>query len=129
MGRRPAIALAIALLLTGCGTTRVGEASTFKEAVGTYREADGRKALALASDEGGRRAWGAQYGSSLSEERSVREALEECEASAKRLGVQAQCYLFAVGERQSKSTLEKCEARRINPKRCRDQQDYAPLLE
>jgi len=126
---RAAATLLIALLLAACKTTRVGEASTFQEAVGTYGAADGRKALALASDERGRRAWGAQYGRSLSQERSTREALEECAASAKRTGVQAQCYLFAIGDRQAKSTIEKCEAGLVNPRRCRDQERYAPLLE
>ncbi len=130
MGLRAWPALAAALLVAaGCQTTRVGEASSFEEAVRTYREAEGRKALALAVDERGRRAWGAQYGRSLSQDRTLREALEECDASAKRQGVQAQCYLFAVGNRQSKATVEKCEDREINPRRCRAQANHAPLLE
>lgn len=112
-----------------CETTRVGETETFEEAVRTYAATDGRKALALAADEHGKRAWGAQYGKSLSsEERAIREALDECDANARRYGVQAECHLFAVGEREPRETLEKCRARRINPKRCALQQQYAPLL-
>jgi hypothetical protein len=121
--------LAAAALFASCETTRVGESSTFEEAVRTYAAADGRKALALAADEKGKRAWGAQYGKSLSsQERATREALEECDANARRRGVRAECYLFAIGDRQSRSTLEKCSARRINPKRCALQERYAPLL-
>jgi hypothetical protein len=124
----PALAAA-ALFASACQTTRVGETYTFEEAVGTYAAAEGRKALALAADEHGKRAWGAQYGKRMSsQERAVREALEECDANARRLGVQAECHLFAVGERQARSTLEKCSARRINPKRCALQERYAPLL-
>jgi hypothetical protein len=121
--------LGAALVASACETTRVGETYTFEEAVRTYAAAEGRKALALAADDKGKRAWGAQYGKSLSsQERATREALEECDANAQRLGVQAECHLFAVGERQSRSTLEKCSARRINPKRCALQEQYAPLL-
>ena len=95
----------------------------------TYAVADGRKALALAADEKGKRAWGAQYGKKISsEERATREALEECDKNAQRLGVQSECHLFAVGSRQARSTLEKCSAHRINKKRCMDQEKYAPLL-
>jgi hypothetical protein len=121
--------LLAAALLAGCETTRVGEASSFEEAVSTYQVADGRKALALAVDEKGSSAWGAQYGRSLSQERSSREAMEECNANARGRGIQADCYLFAIGNKQPRSTLEKCAARRINPKRCAYQQKYAPLLE
>jgi hypothetical protein len=128
MGARLVTALALLLMAAGCETTRVGEASSFEEAVRTYRAAEGRKALALAADDR-RRAWGAQYGRSLSEERTIREAMEECEASAHRLGVQAECHLFAIGNRQARSTVEKCNARRIGKKRCQLQQDYAPLLD
>jgi hypothetical protein len=121
--------LAAALLAAGCETTRVGETYTFEEAVRTYAQAEGRKALALAADEKGKRAWGAQYGKRISsQERATREALEECDENARRLGVQSECYLFAVGDRQARSTLEKCSARRINQRRCLAQEKYAPLL-
>src|SRR5688572_13415307 len=112
--------VAVALLAAACETTRVGETYSFEEAVRTYAAAEGgRKALALAADEKGKRAWGAQYGKRISsQERATREALEECDQNARRLGVQSECHLFAVGDRQARSTLEKCSARRINKKRC-----------
>lgn len=114
---------------TACKTTRVGETASFEEAVRTYAVAKGRKALALAADENGRRAWGAQYGKSFSsEERAIREALDECDANARRYGVQAECHLFAVGDQPARETLDKCGARRINEKRCALQQQYGPLL-
>ena len=118
----------LAAALAGCETPRLSGAATFEEAVRTYAASEGPKALALAADEHGRRAWGAQYGRSLSRERSIRDALAECDASARRRGVEAQCFLFAIGNAQSRSTLEKCGAARINPKRCQAQQRFAPLL-
>ena len=114
--------------LAGCETPRLTGAATFEEAVRTYAAAKGSKALALAADERGKRAWGAQYGRSTSEERAIRDALAECDDSARRLGVEAQCFLFAIGNEEARSTLEKCGAGRIPAKRCQAQQRFAPLL-
>ena len=114
--------------LAGCETPRLSGATTFEEAVRTYAASKGPKALALAADEGGKRAWGAQYGRSTSKERAIRDALAECDASARRLGVEAQCFLFAIGNGEPRSTLEKCRAGSIPAKRCEAQRRFAPLL-
>jgi hypothetical protein len=127
VARALAGALAAAGLLAGCQATRVGDAETFDEAVQVYRVSKDKKALALAADERGRRRWGAQYGS-LDQERANEDAMEECQRNARRSGLEAQCYLFAVGDREPRSTLEGCRAERINPKRCAAQAKYGPQL-
>jgi|GEM_PF-6987902 len=131
VSRRAALACAgtlhVAAALLGCEATRLSDTETFEEAVRTYRVSDEKKALALAADENGRRVWGAQYGS-LDQERATDEAMEECQRSARRAGVQAQCYLFAVGDREPPATLEGCRAGRINPRRCAAQSRYGPEL-
>lgn len=124
--RLPVLALLAALC--GCETPRLSGASSFEEAVRTYAAAEGPKALALAADESGKRAWGAQFGRSSSKERAQRDALAECDASARSLGVDAQCFLFAIGNAEARSTVEKCSAGRIPAKRCQAQQRFAPLL-
>src|SRR5512144_1152433 len=125
--RTALLSAATAALLAACQATRVGDAVTFEEAVQTYRVADDKKALVLAADEQGRRVWGAQYGS-LDQDRANADAMEECEGNARRGGIQAQCYPFAVGDREARSTLEGCRAKRINPKRCAAQAKFGPLL-
>jgi hypothetical protein len=131
MPSRPLLSVVSALLvaaLAACETPRLSGAATFEEAVRTYAAADDPKVLALAADERGKRAWGAQFGRSTSKERAFRDAIDECDASARRLGVDAQCFLFAVGNKQARSTVEKCRAGRIPPKRCQAQERFAPLL-
>jgi hypothetical protein len=128
--RRCALALGAALasgLLAACQATRVGDAESFEEAVRTYTVSDDKKALALAADEGGQRVWGAQYGS-LDQDRANEDAMEECQRNARRSGVAAQCYFFAVGDREPRATLEGCRSRSINPRRCAAQAKYGPLL-
>jgi hypothetical protein len=132
MSTRPTFAVLLVLLvaaLAACETPRLSGATTFEEAVRTYSAADDPKVLALAADERGKRAWGAQFGRSTSKERAFRDAIAECDASARRLGVDAQCFLFAVGNEQARSTVEKCRAGRIPPQRCQAQERFAPLLE
>jgi hypothetical protein len=127
------VALAAALaplaagLLPACQATRVGTAETLEEAIATYRASDEKKAFALAVDEDGRRRWGAQYGS-LDQDRAVADAMEECQRSAQRSGVTAQCFLFAVGDREPRATLDGCRSHRINERRCAAQSKYGPLL-
>jgi hypothetical protein len=126
-GRSLVSCTALVALALGCEATRVGTAETLEEAIATYRAADEKKAFALAVDEQGRRRWGAQYGGP-DQDRAVADAMEECQRSARASGVTAQCFLFAVGGRESHDTLEGCQARRINPRRCAAQQKYGPLL-
>lgn len=124
-------ALALGAVLAGglgaCQATRVGDAESFEEAVRTYTVSDDKKALALAADEGGRRVWGAQYGS-LDQDRANEDAMKECQHNARRSGVAAQCYFFAVGDSEPRATLEGCRGRRINERRCAAQAKFAPLL-
>lgn len=122
-----AAALLAAALLAACEATRVGTAASFEEAVDTYAAADEKKALAVAADERGRRRWGAQYGS-VTQDRANRDAMEECQASARRHALEAQCYLFAIGNREARSTLEGCRAGRVNPKRCALQRQYGTRI-
>jgi hypothetical protein len=129
MWMRSLVAVLLFVPVVGCETPRLSGAASFEEAVRTYAAADGPKALALAADESGKRAWGAQFGRSTSKERALRDALAECDASARRLGVDAQCFLFAIGNSQAHSTLEKCSTGRIPARRCQAQQRFAPLLE
>jgi hypothetical protein len=119
--------LVAAALLAACEATHVGTAETLEEAIATYRAADEKKAFALAVDEQGRRRWGAQYGGP-DQERAESDAIEECQRSAQRSGVAAQCFLFAVGDREPRATLEGCRVGRINPRRCNAQAKYGPLL-
>jgi hypothetical protein len=119
---------AAAALLAGCKATRVGTTSTLQETVETYRESDEKKALALAVDERGRKAWGAQFGS-LTQGSADDDAMEECRAAAQHRSIEARCYLFASGNRQARSTVEGCREGRIGRKRCAAQEAYAPLLE
>src|SRR5262245_53835319 len=103
-------------LLVACQGTRLGESSTLDEAVDVYLDSSGTKAFAVAADEGGKKVWGS--GRSLTQNRSNEIALDECAKNAKQRGVQAQCFLLAVGEREAKATVDGCAQRRINAKRC-----------
>jgi len=128
--RLAALALGAVLaagLLAACQATRVGTAETLEEAIATYRASDEKKAFALVVDEQGRRRWGAQYGS-LDQDRAEADAMEECQRSAQRAGVTAQCFFFALGDREPRETLEGCRSGRINPRRCAAQTKYGPLL-
>ena len=53
----------LALLMSlGCTTTQLGPSQGFEEALDVYLLSSGKKALALAADEGGRKAFYAHYG-------------------------------------------------------------------
>jgi len=108
----------------GCTTTSHMEgARTFPEAVKIYRLSDGKKALAVAADEQGKRAWGVLYGSSR-QEHANKNALEDCQRNAARSGVRAECYLFAVGDVQAANTVKACSEGRIGSRRCAVQAKY-----
>ena len=54
----------LALLLSlGCATTQLAPSGGFEEALDVYRLSSGKKALALAVDENGKKAFAALYGS------------------------------------------------------------------
>jgi hypothetical protein len=126
----PALALSLALALwtTACETTRLRDTETLEEAIRTYAVTEETKAFAIAADENGKRAWDSKHGKFISEEAAIEGTLDACNDNARSRGVQADCYLFAVGDRQPRSTLEKCQSGQVNKKRCKVQQDYAPLL-
>jgi hypothetical protein len=125
-----ALGLGFGLVLgsSACETTRLSDSETFEEAIRTYAVTKETKAFAVAADEHGKKTWASKYGKLLSEEGAVKGALESCNENARARGVAADCYLFAVGDRQPRSTLEKCQSGQINKKRCTVQQDYSPLL-
>jgi hypothetical protein len=126
----PALALSLALALwtTACETTRLRDTETLEEAIRTYAVTEETKAFAIAADESGKRAWDSKHGKLISEEAAIEGTLDACNDNARARGIQADCYLFAVGDRQPRSTLEKCQSGQINKKRCKVQQDYSPLL-
>ena len=133
MGRRSlatalAFSFALAVWTSACETTRLRDTETLEEAIRTYAVTEETKAFAIAADENGKRAWDSKHGKFISEEAAIEGTLEACNDNARSRGVQADCYLFAVGDRQPRSTLEKCQSGQINPKRCKVQQDYSPLL-
>jgi hypothetical protein len=113
-----------ALLGAGCATTeRVGDSATFAETVELYRLGDEHKALAVAVNERGRRAWGVLYGS-FSEDDAREKALAECRSNAERAGVDAACHLFAVDEAAARDTVRACAEGRIGAQRCALQEQY-----
>jgi hypothetical protein len=126
----PALAVSIALGLStsACETTRMPDTETLEEAIRTYAVTDETKAFAIAADERGKRVWDSKHGRLISEDAAIEGTLEACNDHARARGIQADCYLFAVGDRQPRSTLEKCQSGQINKKRCKVQQDYSPLL-
>jgi hypothetical protein len=120
--------LALALFTTACETTRLRDTETLEEAIRTYAVTEETKAFAIAADEHGKRAWDSKHGKLISEDAAIEGTLQACNDNARARGIQADCYLFAVGDRQPRSTLEKCQSGQINKKRCKVQQDYSPLL-
>jgi hypothetical protein len=114
----------LALLLgLGCTTTQLGPTHGFEEALGVYLLSSGKKALALAADESGRKVFYAHYGG-WSQKSADEEALAACNRTAAMKGIEAQCYLFASGDEAAPSTLRGCAEGRIGAKRCALQQQY-----
>jgi hypothetical protein len=114
----------LALLLgLGCATTELAPSSGFEEALDVYRLSSGKKALALAADESGRKVFYAHYGG-WSQKSADEKALAACNSNAARKGIEAQCYLFASGDEAAPSTVRGCAEGRIGAKRCALQQQY-----
>jgi hypothetical protein len=114
----------LALLLSlGCATTQLPPTSGFEETLRVYRFSKGKKALAVAVDENGKKAFAVLYGS-WSQASANEKALVECTRNAEQRGVQATCYLFATGDEAAPSTLRGCAEGRIGARRCALQQQY-----
>lgn len=113
----------VLLLSFGCATTQLPPSGGFEETLDVYRLSRGKKALALAVDENGKRVFAVLYGS-WSQESANEKALAGCNEKAARSGVQAQCYLFASGDEAAPSTLRGCAEGRIDAKRCALQQRH-----
>ncbi len=74
--------------------------------------------MAIGIDEAaGRKVWGMRY-AYLSQESANRGALSECAASAKSLGVHADCHLFAVGNRRPSTAVKACADGRASARFC-----------
>lgn len=116
-------ALALPAALPGCAATRMEGVSSFPEAVRLYRMSDDQKAMAVAADARGRRAWGVVF-EYAREESAVEKALEECRANAAAARVDAPCFLFAVNDAQAESTVRACAEGRIGGQRCGLQSKY-----
>ena len=116
--------LLLALLLSlGCATTELDRTSGFEETLRVYGLSKDKKALAVAADENGKRAFAALYGS-WSQASANEKALAECAKNAERSDVQATCYLFATGDEAAPSTLRGCAEGRIGARRCALQEQY-----
>jgi hypothetical protein len=115
----------LALLLSlGCATTQLPPASGFEETLDVYRHSKGEKALAVAVDENGKKAFAVLYGH-WSQTSANEKALVGCSENAEKSGVQATCYLFATGDEAAASTLRGCAEGRIGEKRCAFQEQYS----
>jgi hypothetical protein len=117
--------LVLGLACSTLQATRVGEPSTLQDAIRVYRTSEGKKAMALAVDDRGRRAWGAFYKSKL-QSLANEEALEECTRNAGRAAVDAPCHLLAEGDASSPETLADCRAGKVSRERCEAQKRYGP---
>jgi len=114
----------LALLLSlGCATTQLPPASGFEETLDVYLQSKGKKALAVAVDENGKKAFAVLYGS-LTQASANEKALVACSEKAEKSGVRATCYLFATGDEAAASTLRGCAAGQIGARRCALQQQY-----
>ncbi len=115
--------LLVLLLGLGCATTQLAPASGFEGVLDVYRFSSGKKALALAADEKGKKAFSVRSGD-WSQKSANRKALAACNAKAARHGVEAQCYLFAIGDEAAPSTLRGCAKGWIGAKRCALQRQH-----
>jgi hypothetical protein len=111
------------LLALGCATTQLAPTSGFQETLDVYLLSSGKKALALAADENGKKAFSVLYGD-WSQKSANRKALAACNAKAARHGVEAQCFLFAIGDEAAASTLRGCAKGWIGARRCALQQQH-----
>ena len=89
---------AIAVLLAAAACEPPPEEHAFEAAFDQYRADRRFKAMAVAADEAGEWAYGAAY-DVQSERSAVENALDECEINRGRYAVQADCRLYAVGDR------------------------------
>ncbi len=129
-----AISFVLAIVLSlgsglGCAAlraTRVGQPATLHEALAAYRNADEKKAIAIAVSEAGKRTWGAFYHARLQGFASE-QALEECERNARDHRIQSQCWLFAEGDEPVSDTALACSQGKANPKRCALQDRFYQL--
>jgi hypothetical protein len=111
------------VLFLGCSTTMLAPDSGFEEVMGAYHLSGGKKALALAVDERGKKAYAVRSGD-WRQKSCNRKALAACNAKAARHGIEAQCYLFAIGDEAAPSTLKGCAKGRIGEKRCAFQRQH-----
>ena len=115
--------LLVLLLSLGCATTQLAPSSGFEETLEVYLLSSGKKALAVAADENGKKAFSVLYGD-WSQKSANRKALAACNAKAAKHGVEAQCYLFAIGDQAAPSTLRGCAKGWIGARRCALQQQH-----
>ena len=74
--------------------------------------------MAIGIDEAaGRKVWGLRY-AYLSQDLANRGAMADCAASAKDLGITADCHLFAVGNRRPPGAVKACADGRATARFC-----------
>jgi hypothetical protein len=115
--------LALSLVL-GCAGTQPAPSHGFAEMLDLYRASGGKKALALAADENGKKVFAVVHGT-LRQKSADKKALAICNERAARRGVLAQCYLFASGDEEAASTVRGCSEGRIGAARCALQRRYS----
>ena len=130
LGTPTLLLLALALGAgSGCEAlraTRVGQPATLGEALQVYRNADEKKAIAIAVDEAGKRTWGAFYHARL-QSFANEQALEECERNAAGNRIGAKCWVFAEGDEPAEDTATACRRGEPNAKRCALQDRFYQL--
>ena len=117
------LVLLLALPALACASD-VGAHHSLAETVEIYRQTSGTKAIAVAADARGKRAWG--WTQAPLQGMANDGAMESCQKNASRLGVQARCYLLAEGDEPAAATEQGCREEKIPEPRCRVQARYAP---
>lgn len=121
-------AVLIASLLSCASNTLSGiDEPDFGKVVRDYRTLATHRALALATEANGRWAYGVHFAGG-SPEQAIEGALEACESRARRGGMIARCFPFAVDDEPAPETVEGCLARKIPSRRCDMQRRYRGAL-
>jgi len=115
--------LALSLIL-GCAGTQPAPSRGFAEMLDLYHASGGKKALALAADENGNKAFAIASGR-LRQKSADQKALATCNEGAAKRGILAQCYLFASGDEEAASTLRGCSKGKIGATRCALQRQHS----
>jgi len=91
-----------------------------------YQISEDAKAMAIGIDEAaGKKVWGMRY-AYLSQDSANNGALSECRASAKNLGITADCHLLAIGNRRPPGAVKACADGRAPARFCELMNELVP---